>query len=107
MAGFGNLRDVPPAEIKQQIEDSGLYCKSSHFLFMEVLGEEPEATADYAAALGLLDVIVSSSGIPGERGEGGSDQFKEWGGEDEQGGGVDEIERYAPGLSQPLGRPGY
>ena len=38
-AGFGNLTPLPPAEIKQQIEDSGLFCKTSHFGAREMLGD--------------------------------------------------------------------
>lgn len=79
MIGFGSLRDVPPGEIKRRIEDAGLFCKSCHFTPVELLGGEPERTADYANALGLSDVILSISGLAGERGEGSSDQFKAWG----------------------------
>ena len=75
-AGFGNLTALPPAEIKQQIADSGLICKSCHFQSHEVLVDDPAKTAEYAAALGLTDIIMSGSGISNE---GSVDDFKRWG----------------------------
>lgn len=75
-AGFGNLTDVPPAEIKQQIQDAGLFCKSSHFQAHEVLEDDLNKTIDYAAALGLQDIIMSGSTF----GDGGTEEeIKRWG----------------------------
>lgn len=74
--GFGNLSDQPPAEIKRQIADTGLMCKSCHFGANEVLEDDPARTADYAAEMGLQDVVMSGSGI-GE--DGTVDDFKRWG----------------------------
>lgn len=74
--GFGNLTALPPAEVKQQIEDTGLFCKSAHFQSHEVLDDDPAKTADYAAALGLTDLIMSGSGIGND---GTIDDFKRWG----------------------------
>lgn len=75
-AGFGNLTAVPPAKIKQQIEDSGLSCKSTHFEAHEVLVDDLAKTIDYAAALGL-EVIVMSGSTFGE--DGTIDDIKKWG----------------------------
>ena len=76
VAGFGNLTALPPAEIKQQIADCGLICKSAHFQSHEVLVDDPAERADYAAALGLTDLIMSGSGIGND---GTVDDFKRWG----------------------------
>jgi sugar phosphate isomerase/epimerase len=74
-AGYGNLTDVPPAEIKRQIEDAGLVCRSAHFEPHEVVIDDPASTADYAAALGLEDVVMSGSGIADD---GTVDDIKRW-----------------------------
>ena len=74
--GFGKLTALPPEEIKQQIADTGLFCESAHFQSQEVLKDDPAKTADYAAALGLRDAIMSGSGI-GQ--DGTVDDFKRWG----------------------------
>ncbi len=74
--GFGKLTALPPAEVKQQIADSGLFCKSAHFQSNEVLESDPAETAEYAAALGLTDLIMSGSGIGDD---GTVDDFKRWG----------------------------
>lgn len=73
--GFGVLTDVPPAEVQKQITDAGFVCKAAHFGADELLVSDPAETADYAAALGLVDVIMSGSGIPDD---GTLDQFKAW-----------------------------
>ena len=75
-AGFGNLTALPPEEVKKQIADAGLICKSAHFQSHEVLVDDPAKTADYAAALGLTDLVMSGSGISDE---GAVDDFKRWG----------------------------
>jgi sugar phosphate isomerase/epimerase len=74
-AGYGNLTDLPPAEVKQQIEDVGLVCKSAHFEPHEVVVDDPAETADYAAALGLADIVMSGSGIGDD---GIVDDIKRW-----------------------------
>jgi sugar phosphate isomerase/epimerase len=63
-AGFGNLTPLPPAKIKQQIEDSGLFCKTSHFVAREMLGDATAASTEYGAALGLSDIVMSGAGVP-------------------------------------------
>lgn len=73
--GFGNLTALPPAEIKQQIEDAGLLCKSAHFQSHEVLVDDPAASADYAAALGLTDMVMSGSDLSDDA---PVDAFKQW-----------------------------
>jgi sugar phosphate isomerase/epimerase len=74
-AGYGNLTNVPPAEIKRQIEDVGLDCRSAHFEPHEVVIDDPARTADYAAALGLADIVMSGSGIADD---GTVDDIKRW-----------------------------
>lgn len=63
-SGFGNLVAIPPAEIKRQIADSGLFCKSSHFQAKEMLGDATAKSTEYGAALGLSDIIMSGAGVP-------------------------------------------
>jgi sugar phosphate isomerase/epimerase len=75
-AGYGNLTDVPPADIKKQIEDAGLSCRSSHFEAHEVLEDDLNKTIDYAAALGLLDIVMSGSTFGND---GTEDEIKRWG----------------------------
>jgi len=75
VAGYGNLTPLPPAEIKQQIADTGLVCKSAHFEPHEVVVDDPAKTAEYAAALGLADIVMSGSGIPDD---GTVDDIKRW-----------------------------
>ncbi len=75
VAGFGNLTALPPAEIRQQIEDTGLTCKSAHFEAHEVVVDDPAKTAEYAAALGLVDIVMSGSDIPDD---GTVDDIKRW-----------------------------
>jgi sugar phosphate isomerase/epimerase len=69
-SGFGNLTPLPGEEIKKQIEDTGLFCKTSHFGSREVIGPNLAATvnlasrsAEYAASMGLTDIIMSGSGV--------------------------------------------
>jgi sugar phosphate isomerase/epimerase len=75
-AGYGNLTDVPPEEIKQQIEDAGLFCRTSHFEAHEVLEDDVARTADYAAALGLQDIVMSGSTFGDD---GTADEIMRWG----------------------------
>ncbi|MEZ4698753.1 MAG: sugar phosphate isomerase/epimerase family protein [Rhodothermales bacterium] len=75
-AGFGKLTPLKPEEIKRQIEDTGLFCKSAHFQWREVLEKDPAETADYAARMGLQDIVMSGSGISDP---GTEDEFKRWG----------------------------
>lgn len=74
-AGYGNLTALPPAEIKRQIEDTGLICRSAHFEPHEVVVDDPAETAEYAAALGLADIVMSGSGVPDD---GTVDDIKRW-----------------------------
>ncbi|UCG89093.1 MAG: TIM barrel protein [Gemmatimonadota bacterium] len=74
-AGYGNLTALPPAEVKQQIEDTGLICRSAHFEPHEVVVDDPARTAEYAAALGLADIVMSGSGVPND---GTVDDIKRW-----------------------------
>ncbi len=75
-AGFGKLTPLKPEEIKKQIADTGLMCKSSHFSWREVLEKDPAETADYAARMGLTDIVMSGSGISDA---GTADDFMRWG----------------------------
>lgn len=74
-AGFGNLTNLPPEEVQKMIADTGLICKSAHIQSHEVLQDDPAKTADYCAALGLEDMIMSGSGISDD---GTLDEFKRW-----------------------------
>jgi sugar phosphate isomerase/epimerase len=74
-AGYGNLTALPAAEVKQQMEDTGLICRSAHFEPHEVVVDDPARTAEYAAALGLADLVMSGSGVPDD---GTVDDIKRW-----------------------------
>jgi sugar phosphate isomerase/epimerase len=74
-AGYGNLTALPPAEVKQQIEDTGLKCRSAHFEPHEVVVDDPAISAEYAAGLGLADMVMSGSGVPDD---GTVDDIKRW-----------------------------
>jgi len=74
-AGYGNLTDLPPEEIKRQIEGTGLVCKSAHFEPHEVVIDDPARSADYAAALGLEYMVMSGSTVPDD---GTVDDIKRW-----------------------------
>jgi sugar phosphate isomerase/epimerase len=74
-AGYGNLTDLPPEEIKRQIESTGLVCKSAHFEPHEVVIDDPAKSADYAAALGLEYMVMSGSTVPDD---GTVDDIKRW-----------------------------
>ncbi len=81
--GFGNLTALPGEEVAQMIADAGLICKGSHFESREIIGadeaetrEKASASAEYAVSLGLIDVIMSGSGLSGEA---TMDQFRRWG----------------------------
>ncbi len=62
-SGFGSLTSLKPAEIRRIIKDSGLSCESSHFTFRE-LKEDLSGSIEYAKALGLTQVVISSFGLP-------------------------------------------
>ena len=53
-----------PSELKKIIEDSGLFCKSSHFQNPEVKAEGLPATIEFAHGLGLTDVVCSAAWLP-------------------------------------------
>ncbi len=74
-AGFGNLTNLPPEDVKKMIEDTGMICKSAHIQSHEVLQDDPAKTTAYCAALGLEDIIMSGSGISDD---GTLDEFKRW-----------------------------
>ena len=75
-AGFGNLTSIPASDIKKMIADTGLICKSAHFQAHEVLKDDPAITAEYAAEMGLEQVIMSGSGLSAEA---TADEIKTWG----------------------------
>lgn len=74
-AGFGKLTPLPPEDVRKMIADTGLICKSAHIQADEVLKKDPAQTADYCAAMGLEDMIMSGSGISDD---GTVDDFKRW-----------------------------
>ncbi|MCI0515909.1 sugar phosphate isomerase/epimerase [candidate division KSB1 bacterium] len=56
---FEHFLAYPPKEIKQMINDAGLYCKSMHHGTYELLPEHVNATIEYGQELGLEDLVVS------------------------------------------------
>ena len=63
-AGFAPLIKYSASELKKIIEDSGLFCKSSHFQNPEVKAEGLPATIEFAHGLGLTDVVCSAAWLP-------------------------------------------
>ena len=61
--GFGNLASLSPKELKGIISDAGFSCVSCHYGFSE-LKEHGQERIDYAKALGLEQMILSSFGLP-------------------------------------------
>lgn len=62
-AGFGALADMPAKEMKQIINDAGLICESSHYVFNE-LKQNLDERIDFALESGQKQMILSSFGLP-------------------------------------------
>ena len=62
-AGFGALADMPAKEMKQIINDAGLICESSHYVFNE-LKQNLEERIEFALESGQKQMILSSFGLP-------------------------------------------
>lgn len=61
--GFGFLANMPAADIKKTIEDSGLHCPSCHFGFPELTGHLDQSI-EFAHSMGLSQMICSTFGLP-------------------------------------------
>jgi len=62
-AGFGALADMPAKEMKQIINDAGLICESSHYVFNE-LKQNLDERVEFALESGQKQMILSSFGLP-------------------------------------------
>ena len=62
-SGFTALLDRKPADIRQQVKAAGLKCTSCHYPMRE-LREAADARIEYAKALGLEQMVISSFGLP-------------------------------------------
>ncbi len=72
-AGFEPLLRMKIGDIRDQIIDAGLECKSSHFTMRE-LREDLDRSMDFAGIMKLDHMIISSFGI---KKEAGLDEWKE------------------------------
>ena len=62
-AGFGALADMPAKEMKQIINDAGLICESSHYVFNE-LKQNLDERIEFALESDQKQMILSSFGLP-------------------------------------------
>ena len=62
-SGFGPLIAFKPEELRNKIEDAGMFCKSCHFQLPELKSDKIKETIDYAGRLGLKDVVISAAWI--------------------------------------------
>ncbi len=62
-SGFGALTAMKPSQIRSIIDDAGMKCESSHFMFRELKQDLP-GSLDYAKQLGLKQVIISTFAMP-------------------------------------------
>jgi sugar phosphate isomerase/epimerase len=63
-AGFGNLAPLSADALRQQIEDTGLVCKSCHFQHLELRGDALQDSIRYGLELGLTDLVISGAHLP-------------------------------------------
>lgn len=61
--GFGFLSNMPAADIKRRIQDSGLHCPSCHFGFAE-LTDHIDQSIEFAHNMGLTQMICSTFWLP-------------------------------------------
>jgi sugar phosphate isomerase/epimerase len=61
-AGFGALAEMSAKEMKQIINDAGLVCESSHYVFNE-LKQNLDERIEFALELGQKQMILSSFGL--------------------------------------------
>jgi sugar phosphate isomerase/epimerase len=62
--GFGFLSAMPAAGIKKTIRDAGLHCPSCHFGFAEFSTGNIDKSIEFAKAMGLSQMILSTFGLP-------------------------------------------
>ena len=62
-SGFGSLQNLKAIEMKRIINDEGLTCESCHYGFDE-LKKDGEDRMNFAAELGLTQMVLSSFGLP-------------------------------------------
>ena len=62
-SGFTALLDKKPTEIQDAMKRAGLRCTSCHYPLKE-LREAADARIEYARALGLEQMVISSFGLP-------------------------------------------
>ncbi|MBS1828420.1 MAG: sugar phosphate isomerase/epimerase [Acidobacteria bacterium] len=62
-SGFTALESKAPAEIKKAMHAAGLRCTSSHYPLRE-LRTAMDERVEYAVALGLEQMVISSFGLP-------------------------------------------
>ncbi len=62
-AGFGALANMTAKEMKKTINDAGLICESSHYVFNE-LKQNLDERIEFALESGQKQMILSSFGLP-------------------------------------------
>lgn len=63
-AGFGPLTKYSVSELRQIINDAGLFCYSSHFQHPELKPDKLQGTIQFAKDLGLKDIVCSAAWLP-------------------------------------------
>jgi sugar phosphate isomerase/epimerase len=63
MAGFGPLTKFTVTELRQKIEDAGLFCRTCHFMHFELKGDAVQKTIAYGQELGLHDLVLSAAAL--------------------------------------------
>jgi sugar phosphate isomerase/epimerase len=64
--GFGPLMKFTASDLRKKIEDTGLFCRTCHFGYWELRGEELPKAIDYGRELGLSDLVISSAAVSNE-----------------------------------------
>src|SRR3989442_9806664 len=62
-SGYGPLVNMKASEMREKIKAAGLGCESCHYQFRE-LKESLDDRIGYAKELGLMQMVLSSFGLP-------------------------------------------
>lgn len=62
--GYPFLKDLPAADLRKKIQDSGLECKSSHFTGGEFAPDKIDQAIEWSKGLGLELMILSTFWLP-------------------------------------------
>jgi sugar phosphate isomerase/epimerase len=62
-SGFGPLTKLTVTELRQKIENAGLFCKTCHFNHIELKGDNLQKTIAWGKDLGLHDIVLSGAAL--------------------------------------------